>query len=105
MPVSPHPALRATLPEVGEGEESSFRRPQLRAQTVDQLLRLGAFDAGDIVLVLEQHAERVRYRRGVERDRVEFGERACPVERLGNAGRLEQIMAAQRLDEMDDFLR
>ena len=45
----------------------SLRRPQFSAQAVDQLLRLRALDAGDVVLVLEQHAERVRHRR---RDRA-----------------------------------
>ena len=78
---------------------------QLRAHLVDQLLRLGAFEARDVVLILEQHAERVGDGRRIERDHVELGQRRRPVERLGDAGRLEQILLAQGLHEMHDLLR
>jgi len=37
----------------------SLRRPQLSAHLVDQLLHLAAFDPRDVVLILEQYAERV----------------------------------------------
>src|SRR5262245_53207166 len=53
---------------------ASLRRAQLGVHLVDQLLGLAAFDAGDVVLVLEQHAKSVGDRRGVERHRVELGE-------------------------------
>ena len=67
-------------------------------------LGLAAFDARDVVLIFQQHAERVGHGRRIERDRVELGQRGRPVERLGDAGRLEQILLAQRLHEMHDLL-
>src|SRR5271165_3206282 len=39
---------------------------------LDQSLRFGAFDLGDVVLIFEQHAERIGHLRRIERDRVEF---------------------------------
>src|SRR5262245_31917068 len=83
---------------------ASLRRAQLGVHLVDQLLGLAAFDAGDVVLVLQQHPEGVGGRRGVERDRVELGERRSPIERLGDARRLEQVLLAQRLHKMHDLL-
>ena len=41
-------------------------------------LTLAAVEPRDVVLVLQQHAERVRHRRRIERDRVELGQRARP---------------------------
>src|SRR5215813_4346056 len=37
----------------------SLRRAQLGAYLVEHLLHLGALEAGDVVLIFEQHAERV----------------------------------------------
>src|SRR5262245_29922966 len=82
----------------------SFRRSELHLDLVEQFLDLAAFKPGDVVLVLEQYAERVGYGRRIERHRVEFGERSRPIERLGNARRLEQILLAQRLHEPNYLL-
>src|SRR5260221_8227778 len=41
-------------------------------------LRARAFDARNVVLILQQHAERVRHGRGIERDDVELGESRRP---------------------------
>src|SRR5262249_22375482 len=81
-----------------------LRRAELRAHLVDELLRLCPFNARDIVLIFEQHAKRVGNGQGIERRDVELGERGSPVERLGDAGRLEQILLAQCLHEMHDLL-
>ena len=62
-------------------------------------------ERADVVLVLEQHAERVGDRLRVERDAVERDQRLGPVERLGDAGRLEEIQRAQPLRERDDLAR
>ena len=78
---------------------------QLGARLLDQRLGFRAFDLGDVVLIFEEHAERVGDLRRVERDGVEFGQRRRPVERLGDARRLEQVLLAQPLDEGDEFAR
>ena len=41
--------------------------------------------------------------RGVEADRVECDQRVDPVDRLGHAGRLEQVELAHALHELDDL--
>ena len=46
--------------------KKSLRGAQLRAHLVDELLHLAGFDADDVVLILEQNAERVGDRRGIE---------------------------------------
>jgi hypothetical protein len=60
---------------------------------------------GNIVLVLQQDAERIGDHRRIERDRVEFDQRGGPIEGFGDAGRLEQILPAQRLHHVHDFGR
>ena len=69
---------RAAKPSIFDqppGVDRLFGRPQVRAHLIQQLLRLRAFDAGDVVLVLQQHAKRIGDGRGIERDCVELGER------------------------------
>src|ERR1700757_2511593 len=68
----------------------------LRAHLIEQLLGLAALDARDVVLVFQQHAERIVDGRGIEGGGVELGQRGGPIKRLGNAGRLEQVLPAQR---------
>src|SRR4029079_1597828 len=82
-----------------------LRRPDFCPHLVDQFFRLGAFEARDIVLILEQHPERVGDGRRIERNNVKLGQRRGPVERLGDAWRLEQVFLAQGLHEMHDLLR
>ena len=53
-----------------------------------------ALHAGDVVLIFEQHAERVGDLRGVQGDGVEFGQCARPVQGLRDAGRLEEVLLA-----------
>ena len=62
-------------------------------------------ERADVVLVLEQHAQRVGHRLRIERDAVERDQRLGPVERLGDARRLEQVHRAQPLRERDDLAR
>ena len=57
----------------------------------------------DVVLVLQQHAERVLHRRRVEPDRVQRDQRVGPVDRLGDARHLEQVERAHALHELDDL--
>src|SRR5690348_10456187 len=57
-------------PQAGEGKEKLLRRPQLRLHLVEQRLDLAVVEAGDVVLIFQKHAERVRHRRRVERDGV-----------------------------------
>src|SRR6185312_17034069 len=80
-------------------------RPQLRFHLVEQLLDLGAFQPRDIVLIFEQHTERVGNGGRIERDDVELGQRAGPIQRFGDTRRLEQVLVAQPLHEADDLLR
>ena len=70
-------------------------RSQLGALSPRSALRLRALDLRDVVLIFEQHAERIGDLRRIERDRVEFGERRRPVQGLGDARRLEQVLFAQ----------
>src|SRR3954471_16407118 len=92
------------LPRKRRREKKSLRRAQLGLHLIEQLLDLAAFEPRDVVLILQQHAERVGHGRRIERHGVEFGQRCRPVERLGDAWRLEQILLAQRLHEADHLL-
>ena len=64
-----------------------------------------AVQAGDVVLVFEQHAQGVvdRVRRQLEY--VELHQGFGPVDRLGDAGKLEEIHRAQPLHKADDLAR
>src|SRR4029077_8816445 len=73
------------------------------AQFVEQARHLGARHLGDVVAVLEEHAERVLHALRVEADGVEGDQRVGPVDRLGDARRLEQVDGAHPLDETDDL--
>jgi hypothetical protein len=55
------------------------------------LLPLAALNAGDIVLIFQERAERVGDGLWIERQPVEFCQRRRPVDGLGNAGILEQV--------------
>src|SRR4051812_16246480 len=66
---------------------------------------LAALDSGDIVLVFQQGAESVVDRVGVQFQPVELGQRLRPVQRFRHTRQLEQVHAAQLLDEPDDLLR
>src|SRR6187455_3107512 len=82
----------------------SLRRAQLRLDLVEQLLDLAALEPRDVVLVFQEHAERIGHRGRIERDGVELAQGRRPVERLGDARRLEQVLLAQRLYEADHLL-
>src|SRR5439155_2181265 len=58
-----------------------------------------AAHALDVLLVLQQDAERLLYDVGVERVAIERDERRGPVERLGQTRGLVEIERAQFLDE------
>ena len=96
-------------PTLGCGvRHNLLRRPHLGMHGVEQFLRLGALDPCDVVLILEQHAERIGHGRGIERHDIELGQCGRPVERFRDTRRLEQVQPAQRLNEMqtscDSFL-
>src|SRR5262249_59388086 len=58
----------------------------------------------DVVVVLEDAAERARDDLRVQRVLVELDERLRPVDRLGHAGSLQETPSAERLDEARDLL-
>src|SRR5262249_54224440 len=65
--------LAPSLPSPARGGgRKLLRRSQLRLHLVQKLLDLRAFELGDVVLVFEQHTERVGDGRRIERDHVEF---------------------------------
>src|SRR5580692_11474508 len=82
---------------------SNLQPAKLGARLLDQRLRLCAFYLCDIVLIFQQHAERIGDLRRIEGHRIELGQRGRPVERLGDARRLEQVLFAQTLNERDKF--
>src|SRR3954451_7061924 len=65
----------------------------------DQALVLFAGDALEIVAILEEHAERVVDRLRIESHAVERDETVGPIDRLGDAGKLEELALAQPLHE------
>src|SRR6056297_3678534 len=65
---------------------------QLRLGLVKQPRGLGAGDFRDIVLILEQRAERIGDHLRGDRHRVERDQTARPVDRLGDAGAFEQVL-------------
>src|SRR4051812_12483806 len=71
----------------------------LGGRVLDHLLQGVALHPRDIVLILEQRAQRVADHFGGEAARVELGQRGRPVQRLGDSRRLVEILVAQRLHE------
>src|SRR5712672_878001 len=78
---------------------------ELRPDLGEQALGIAAAHAGDVVLVLEQGTESVVDGPGVERHLVQGHQRLRPVDRLGDAGQLEQVHLAQALHKGHDFAR
>src|SRR2546428_48558 len=76
-----------------------------RLRLAHQALGFFARDALEVVAVLEQHAERVVHRLGIERDAVERHQAVRPVDGLGDARQLEELGLAQALHESDHLLR
>src|SRR5476649_1599832 len=64
--------------------------------------RLGALQALDVVLVLQQDAQRVVDALGIEVERVEFRECGCPVDRFSDTRRLEEVELPQFLHKAND---
>ena len=93
-------SARASMPE----RQRHRRIPSACTSATSRAATSGA-ERADVVLVLEQHARGVGDRLRVERDPIERDQRLGPVERLGDAGRLEQIHRAQPLHERDDLAR
>src|SRR4051812_5238840 len=75
----------------------------LAASVTGERLRGATRDPGEVVLVLQQHAERGLDGRRVELDRAECDEGVAPVEGFGDPGQLEQVGRAQLLNERDDL--
>src|SRR5262249_6404948 len=83
------------------GRDAFRSRPPLRGELGLHLLQqiggLAAADAGDVVLVLQQHAEGVVDSLGIEGHLVELEKRLGPVDGLGDARQLEEVGLAQLL--------
>ena len=79
--------------------------PQRALNLIEHVLGAAALHLLDVVLVLQENAERVRDERRIERDRIEFHEGRGPVEGFGDARCLEQVLLPDRLNEGDDLLR
>ena len=75
--------------------------PALRlAVYVREAVRRLAGDPGEVILVLEQHAQRRVDGPRVELDAAERDQGVAPVEGLGDARLLEQVARAQRVDQI-----
>src|SRR5258708_19361205 len=79
------------------------RRRELGLDLVEEAQRLAALDLGDVVLVFEEDAERVVDRLGRQRQAVELHQPLGPVDLLADPGPLEEVDAAQLLDESHDL--
>src|SRR5215468_4710632 len=77
----------------------------LAGRFLQNFLQTVALHTRDIVLILQQCAESVADHLRGQRARIELGERRGPVDGLGDAGRLVEILVAQRLHETHDLLR
>src|SRR5262249_9418160 len=83
----------------------STRRRQFRLHLIEDIGRLGAADLGDVVLVLEKHAQGIVDRLWIERYAIELQERLGPVDRFGDARQLEEVALPQLLYEAHDLPR
>jgi hypothetical protein len=70
---------------------------------VEDALGLGALEFLDVVLVFQDRAQRVGDDLGRQVDHVEREQAFGPVDGLGHAGLLEQILGAQLLHEGHDL--
>src|SRR5689334_1084278 len=101
----PPPGLSEGLAEAFMVFRRSARRSEFGAHLLEDPGRLAALNFRDVVLVLEQHAQRVVdcFRR--EREHVQLGKCMRPVDGLGNAGKLEEVGGAELLYESHDLAR
>ena len=82
----------------------NFRRHGFGFDFLQDPRGFAALNTGNVILVLEQRAERRIDRAGIERDSVSSTcQRLGPADRLGDAGILVEVGAAQLLDERDDL--
>src|SRR5690606_25850314 len=89
--------------EAADAWSGASGRRKLGAQFVEDLLRRRARNLLDVVLVFQDRAERVGDDLGRKRDDVEREEAFRPVDRLGHARLLEEVLAPELLDEGDDL--
>ena len=89
-----------------DGSHCTQRRPlgQVGLDLRQDGRRLAALHPGDVVLIFEQHPERVVDGLGVETDPVQLHQRPRPVDGLRHTGQLKEVHAPQPLDESDDLL-
>src|SRR5208282_452291 len=83
----------------------SYRSGGLGLDLLQQPGGLAAVQPGDVVLILEQHAQGIVDRVRGQLEHVELHQRLGPVDRLGDAGKLEEIHPTQLLDKADDLAR
>src|SRR5881227_2795165 len=89
----------------GTGSRLARGGGDLGLDLIEELGRLAALDAGDVVLVFEQHAQGVVDRLRRQFQHVELHQGLSPVDRLGDAGQFEEIHLAQFLHELDNLPR
>src|SRR5260221_12822365 len=95
--------LARRWPDINGDPTSIAGRGELRLDLGEQAQRLAALDLPDVVLVFQQHAERVVDRVRGQRQHVELHQGLSPVDRLGDARQFEEIGRAQLLHEGDDL--
>src|SRR5699024_1411202 len=71
---------------------------------VEDATGLFALNVGDVVLVFQQHPERVVHQRRVERGLIQLYECIDPVDGFGHTRHLEQVGRAQALDKRHHLL-
>ncbi len=93
--------MTSRLPVASVGHQP--RCGDLATHLIEYLRCFRATDAGNVVLVFEQYAERVLDRLRRQLDDIKLMQGGSPVDCLGDAGKLEQVHFAQLLDERDDL--
>src|SRR5688572_29506816 len=100
------PAVRRSTNLVVEGRnknpgtpEPGTRNASARKRACQKTLELLAPDGLEILMMLQEHAERLIHHVGVERLAVECHERGRPVERFRHTGGLVQLDPTKFLDK------
>src|ERR1700751_4763128 len=107
-PISPRPSPppRAEMGRLGSPVTISRLRPGgLGLDLIEDAGGFAAMQAGDVVLIFEQHAQRVVDRVRRKFQYIELHQGFGPVDRLGDAGELEEIHRAQSMPKADELAR
>src|SRR6202047_4886526 len=101
---SPPPRARRGR-SVSSGTGSRLRRCSLDLHLIEDAGCFAAVQAGDVVLVFEQHAQGVVDRVRGQFQYIKLHQSFGPVDRLGDAGELEEIHRAQPLHKAHALAR